>query len=150
MCPCIDIRHGPCKAAQAGPSRKYTAMADLCEAAVFQQYIPDLQVGFQDNLSALASGFFAKKLISQNIWNWVLQGPEAPQDKAADLSRVLYNRVSTDPPAFHTILEVLHECPELHYLEAKLRETLETKRSAVNHAPPISKQVSHLCILLVY
>ena len=115
-----------------------------CEAAVFQQYISDLQVGFQGNLSALASGFFSKRLISSNSWDRVLQGPETPQDKAADLLRVLYDRVNTDPPAFHTILEVLHaECLELHYLEAKLRKTLESKRCADIPAASISKQVSH-------
>ena len=146
------------RAAQAGPSRKYThahavsnncisAMADRWKAAVFQQYISDLQVGFKGNLSALASGFFSKKLISSDSWDRVLlQGPETPEKKAADLLRVLYSRVCTDPPAFHTILEVLHECPDLHYLEAKLRKTLESKGCADIPAAPISKQVSHLCM----
>ena len=124
-----------------------TTMADRCEADVFQQYISELQVGFQCNLSALAAGFFSKKLISKNNWERVLQGLETPQDKAFGLLKALHDRVSNDPPAFHTILEVIHaECPELHYLEAKLRKTLETERSAVISVTPISKQVSHLCL----
>ena len=122
-------------------------MADRWEVAVFQQYISDLQVGFQDNLSALASKFFSKNLISTDNWDRVLlQGHETHEKKAANLLRVLYNRVSTDPSAFHTILEVLHECPVLHYLEAKLRKTLESKGCADIPAAPISKQVSHLCM----